>query len=135
MLSGRNILVLEDEILLRKSLCIYLEDKGAETFPVGTLAQAREIMASTELDFALMDINLPDGNSMDILLDPGFSENTGVVVMTADGGIRTAIEAIRRGASDYLSKPFNPRESFARIQSVLRRCDFYLSNQPYPIIR
>jgi two-component system response regulator AtoC len=118
MLGGRNILVLEDEVLLRKSLCAYLEEKGAETYPVGSLAQAREIIASTELDFALMDINLPDGNSMDILLDPGFSKNTRVVVMTADGGIRTAIEAIQRGASDYLSKPFAVEELpmvFARI--------------------
>jgi len=110
MLNGRQILVLEDEILLRKAICAYLEEKGAETYPAGSLSEAKEILASTELDFALMDINLPDGSSLDILLDSRMSENTKVVVMTADGGIRTAIEAIRRGASDYLSKPFAVEE-------------------------
>ncbi len=118
MLRDRQILVLEDEVLLRKSICAYLEQKGAETFPAGNLEQAREVLSSTELDFALMDINLPDGISLDLLGDPILSENTKIVVMTADGGIRTAIEAIQKGASDYLSKPFDVEELplvFARI--------------------
>lgn len=118
MLSGRQILVMEDETLLRKSLCHYLESKGADVFPAGSIGEARRIRESTELDFALLDINLPDGNGMDLLDDPGFSENTRVVMMTADGGIRTAIEAMKRGASDYLSKPFDAEELpmvFARV--------------------
>jgi DNA-binding NtrC family response regulator len=110
MLNGRQVLVLEDELLLRKSLCAYLEEKGADTYPAGSLAEAREVISSTQLDFALMDINLPDGNSLDLLSEALFADTTKVVVMTADGGIRTAIEAIRRGASDYLSKPFSPEE-------------------------
>ena len=115
MLNGRQILVLEDEVLLRKSLCGYLESNGAIAYPATSVAEAREILSSTELDFALLDINLPDGNGMDLLVEPGFSENTKVVVMTADGGIRTAIEAMRRGASDYLSKPFDPEELIAAV--------------------
>jgi DNA-binding NtrC family response regulator len=110
MLSGRQILVMEDEGLLRKSLCQYLESLGAEVFPAKTIEEARCIRESTELDFALLDINLPDGNGLDLLKKPGFSDNTRVVMMTADGGIRTAIEAMKRGASDYLSKPFDPEE-------------------------
>ncbi|MEX0325773.1 MAG: sigma-54-dependent transcriptional regulator [Puniceicoccaceae bacterium] len=110
MLNGRQILVLEDEALLRKSLCAYLDSQGAITYPAVNLAQAREVLKAIELDFALLDINLPDGNGLDLLDSPGFSANTRVVVMTAEGGIRTAIEAIKRGASDYLSKPFDAEE-------------------------
>lgn len=110
MLNGRQILVLEDEALLRKSLCGYLESNGAIAYPAANIAQARELLQSTELDFALLDINLPDGNGLDLLLSPGFSATTRVVVMTAEGGVRTAIEAIKRGASDYLSKPFVAEE-------------------------
>ena len=110
MLTGKQILILEDETLLRKSLVRYLESKGSLVFPAGSLAEAREIIQSTELDFALVDINLPDGNGMDLLLKPGFSRNTQVVIMTAEGGLRTAIEAMKRGAADYLSKPFDPEE-------------------------
>jgi DNA-binding NtrC family response regulator len=119
MLSGRKILVLEDETFLRKSLCNYLESKGADTFAADSLAEARHVMEGGELDFALLDVNLPDGNGMDLLQDPGFPSTTRVVIMTADGGIRTAIEAMKKGASDYLSKPFDPDELpmvFTRIE-------------------
>ncbi len=110
MLAGCRILVLEDEALLRKTLCRYLESKGAVPFPAATLSEARRIRDGTELDFALIDINLPDGNGLDLLNPPGFSRTTRVVVMTAEGGVRTAVEAMRRGAIDYLSKPFEPEE-------------------------
>lgn len=110
MLNGRNILIMEDESLLRKSLCHYLDSLGAMTFPASSLAEAREIRDTTELDFALLDINLPDGNGLDLLGEQKFSSNTRIVMMTADGGIRTAIDAIKHGASDYLSKPFDPEE-------------------------
>lgn len=118
MLNGRHILIMEDETLLRKSLCHYLDSLGAMTYPAGSLAEARELRDSTELDFALMDINLPDGNGLDLLREKKFSRNTRIVMMTADGGIRTAIDAIKLGASDYLSKPFDVEELplvFARI--------------------
>ncbi|MFO7724977.1 MAG: sigma-54 dependent transcriptional regulator [Oceanipulchritudo sp.] len=110
MLKGRQILLLEDETLLRKSLVSYLESKGATVFPAATIAEAVRIRDSSELDFALLDINLPDGNGLDLLDQPGFSSNTHLVIMTAEGGIRTAIEAVKRGAGDYLSKPFEPEE-------------------------
>lgn len=110
MLKGRQILLLEDETLLRKSLLAYLESAGAIVFPAATIAEAIRVRDSSELDFALLDINLPDGNGLDLLDQPGFSSNTRVVIMTAEGGIRTAIEAVKRGAGDYLSKPFEPEE-------------------------
>lgn len=110
MLKGRQILVLEDEVLLRKSLVGYLESAGADVFSAGSIAEALNIRESTELDFALLDINLPDGNGLDLLDRAGFSQTTQIVMMTADGGIRTAIEAMKRGAGDYLSKPFDPEE-------------------------
>jgi DNA-binding NtrC family response regulator len=130
MLSGRQILILEDEPLLRKGLSRYLESAGADVHAAKTLAEARRIRESTELDFALLDINLPDGSGLELLEPPGFSATTLVVVMTADGGIRTAIDAIRKGASDYLSKPFEPEElpmvfsRAAREQARRRQTEF-----------
>jgi len=139
MLSGRQILVLDDESLLRKSLCIYLESKGAQTYAANSLAQAGEILSTAELDFALLDINLPDGNGLDLLEHPSLSKNTKVVFMTAEGGIRTAIEAIKRGASDYLSKPFEPDELpmvFSRISrdgAKSRKEEFERDSRPDPV--
>lgn len=130
MLKNRQILVLEDEFLLRSTLMQYLETAGAQVYSAETLEEARRLIASTELDFALLDINLPDGNGLDLLVDPGFPATTKVVVMTAEGGIRSAIEAMKRGASDYLSKPFEPEELpmvFTRIarENATRRKEEY----------
>ena len=130
MLKDSQLLLLEDENLLRKTLCQYLESLGAHVYPAETIAEARRIRESTELDFALIDVNLPDGSGLDLMNQPGFSSNTKVVVMTADGGIRTAVDAIQRGASDYLSKPFDPEELplvFSRIdrqKAQLRKDEF-----------
>jgi DNA-binding NtrC family response regulator len=55
-----------------------------------------------------MDVNLPDGLGPDLLRDKSVPAHTGVVIMTAEGGISGAVEAIRLGALDYLTKPFEP---------------------------
>lgn len=57
-------------------------------------------------DFALLDMHLPDGPGLALLRDGSVSENTGIVAMTAYGGIEQAVEAMRLGAGDYLTKPF-----------------------------
>ncbi|MEY3001486.1 MAG: hypothetical protein RL648_1700, partial [Verrucomicrobiota bacterium] len=130
MLNGRQILLLEDESLLRRTLDRYLESLGAVTYPVKTLAEARSIMSDTELDFALLDIQLPDGRGTDLLSQPGFSATTTVVMMTADSSIQGAVEAIRKGAAEYLTKPFDPEElpmvfaRAAREKARLRKDEF-----------
>ena len=109
-LSGLEILIVEDEVLLRKQLTAQLERLGMEVTGTGTLAAARQLAAEMNFDFALLDVNLPDGQGTDLLRDNAFSPNTGVVVMTANGEVSGAVEAIRLGALDYLVKPFDPLE-------------------------
>jgi two-component system response regulator AtoC len=110
VLQGKEILLLEDEALLRKTLVAFLEGKDAEVFAATNVAEARNLMESLRPDYALLDVNLPDGRGIDLLTQPGFSNTTKVVIMTADGGIQTAVEAIKAGASDYLAKPFEVEE-------------------------
>src|SRR5260370_15549697 len=68
------------------------------------------MLAQLGFDFALLDVNLPDGLGTELLQKKAFSPNTGVVVMTANGGVPGAVEAMRLGALDYLVKPFDPAE-------------------------
>jgi DNA-binding NtrC family response regulator len=122
---GCEILVLDDDVMLRKRLVAHLRSAGAEVTEAGTLAEARRLLQSLRFEFALVDLHLPDGDALDLLREGAFSENTGVVVMTALGGVQPAIEAMRFGAGDYLAKPFAPEElplAFARSRS-LRRSD------------
>jgi len=109
-LNGLEILIVEDEVLLRKQLAAQLQRLGMEVTGTGTLSAARQLVSETNFDFALLDVNLPDGRGTDLLKENAFSPNTGVVVMTANGEVAGAVEAIRLGALDYLVKPFDPLE-------------------------
>jgi DNA-binding NtrC family response regulator len=115
---GCEILVLEDDAPFRKRLAAFLRRQGAEVAEAGTLGDARRLLRDLRFEYALADLHLPDGDVLGLLREGAFSENTGVVVMTAFGGVRQAVEAMRLGAGDYLSKPFEPEE----IPLALVRC-------------
>ncbi|HEY4989636.1 MAG TPA: response regulator, partial [Opitutaceae bacterium] len=108
--AGCEVLLLEDDPVLRRRLFAHLRGLGAEVKEAASIEKARRALAETIFDFALVDLHLPDGDALELLRDGAFSENTGVVVMTAFGGIKEAVEAMRQGAGDYLAKPFEPEE-------------------------
>ncbi len=110
VLAGCEILLLEDDPALRRRLAAHLLARGAMVTEVGTIAEARRVLKNLPFDFALIDLHLPDGEALELLRTGAFSENTGVVVMTAFGGSKKAVEAMRLGAGDYLAKPFEPDE-------------------------
>jgi DNA-binding NtrC family response regulator len=119
-LSGLEILIVEDETLLRKQLTAQMERLGMEVTGTGTLSGARQLISDLSFDFALIDVHLPDGRGIDLLQESAFSPNTGVVVMTANGDVAGAVEAMRLGALDYLVKPFDPLELPLVINRVRR---------------
>jgi DNA-binding NtrC family response regulator len=113
------VLIVEDEALWSRQLVAFLERAGAEVIAVGDLAAARGALSATPVDFALVDVNLPDGRGTELLQEGAFSNNTSVVIMTAEGGLSGAVEAMRLGAGDYLTKPFELGELpivFARVR-------------------
>jgi DNA-binding NtrC family response regulator len=119
-LAGLTVLLLEDEVLLRKRLLGFLEKEGAEVTAVNAVAAARQALESTTFDAAVIDVNLPDGRGTDLLRDKLFPPTTCVVVMTAEGGVAGAVEAVRAGAADYLVKPFDPEELPVRLAQARR---------------
>jgi len=110
LLAGLDILVVEDESLLRKQIAAHLESLGADVTGVATLQAAKQSLAGFGFDFAFLDVNLPDGRGTVLLEEKSFGTNTGVIVMTAEGGVSGAVEAMRLGALDYLVKPFEVAE-------------------------
>jgi len=105
---GCEILLLEDDPALRKRLAAHLHALKADVTEATCIEDARRLLRDMHFDFALIDLHLPDGEGLSLLRDGAFSENTGIVVMTAFGGVKKAVEAIRLGAGDYLTKPFEP---------------------------
>ena len=108
--SGLDVLVVEDDPMLRKREAAILERRGADVTAVDNLAAARELLASMSYDIAVLDVNLPDGLGTDLLRERLFTAGTGVIVVTAHGGVTGAVEAMRLGAADYLVKPFETEE-------------------------
>jgi DNA-binding NtrC family response regulator len=106
ILKGKEILILEDDSFLNKRLVAMLENCGAEVTLCEEVKEARNNLDALVFDFALFDLNLPDGESLEILREGLVPANTVTILMTAEGGIDSAVEAMRLGADNYLSKPF-----------------------------
>lgn len=107
-LTGQRVLVLEDETFLRKSLAAFLREGGAEVEGAATLSAGRRAMEGASFDFVLLDIHLPDGESLALLEDGTIPDSTAVVLMTARDGMDVVLRALRLGADDFLPKPFDP---------------------------
>ena len=113
-----NILLIDDDASLRKSLRLALETMGHRITEAPNGDRAQDCLAHGIFDVAFLDLRLGQEQGMDVLpgllrLAPGLA----VVVMTAYATIETAVEAMRRGAFDYLPKPFTP----GQIRIVLDR--------------
>jgi two-component system, NtrC family, response regulator AlgB len=116
-----NILLIDDDQNLRKSIRLALETIGHRVTEAGESAQAQELLAHGLFDVALLDLRLGQEKGLDVLrlllqLAPGLA----VVVITAYATIETAVEAIRRGALDYLPKPFTPEQLRIVLERVNR---------------
>ncbi len=120
VLSGLSILVVEDEPLLRRHLSATLERMGADVTAVENLRGARQLASELGFDFVLLDVNLPDGRGIDLLREGVFGSNTAAIVMTGEGGVAGAVEAMKLGALDYLTKPFEP-EALAVVMARVRQ--------------
>lgn len=116
----RSLLLLEDEPLLRRRLASQLEQLGFEVTLADSVSSARRALQSIDFDCALLDVNLPDGRSIELLEQKVLPANVITIMMTAEGGISGAVDAIRRGADDYVAKPVDPDELSLRFLSCRR---------------
>ncbi|MGE5304394.1 MAG: sigma 54-interacting transcriptional regulator [Alphaproteobacteria bacterium] len=115
-----KVLVVEDEESLRRVLQRALEDEGYWVQTVGTGDSARLALNETHFDVSLMDIKLPDADGLAILKemkDAGM--DTEMIVMTAQNTMRNAIGAMKGGAFDYITKPFDLDEVLVLIKRAM----------------
>ncbi|MEW6358354.1 MAG: sigma-54 dependent transcriptional regulator [Planctomycetota bacterium] len=119
-MSNESILVIEDEKLLRWSVVQRLTQEGYRVSEAPTGAAATDILDSGDFDLVLMDYRLPDTDGSQILRDI-FSKDSNllVIVMTAYSTVQSAVEAIKAGAYDYLTKPFDLDELVFIISKAL----------------
>ncbi|HVZ86194.1 MAG TPA: sigma-54 dependent transcriptional regulator [Polyangia bacterium] len=109
--AGMRILIVDDEKNIRSTLAVCLEGLGAEATAVGTGEAAVAAISRQPHDLAFVDLALGTESGLDLLPKLLAEEaSLGIVLITAYGTIETAVEAMRRGAWDYLPKPFTPAQ-------------------------
>ena len=118
-MATRRVLVVDDESLVRWSLVERLRADDREILEAGTAAEAVE-RAATGVDLVLLDYKLPDDNGLSVLkrlrqIDP----DTVVIMLTAHKGVDTVVEAMKAGAFDYATKPFDLDDVAIRVERAL----------------
>jgi NtrC-family two-component system response regulator AlgB len=107
--TSMNILVVDDDANIRKTLSYCLAAEGYTVIAVSNPADAIEEAKRRSFDMAFVDLKLGEENGMELIpLLVSDSSWTKIVVITAHASIETAVEAMRRGATDYIAKPFTP---------------------------
>ena len=117
-----RVLVIDDEPNIRDTLALCIQSAGARADKVGSSAAAVEALRLAPYDLAFCDLRLGSESGLD-LIPRLLSERPGldVVVITAFATFDTAVEAIRRGARDYLPKPFTPAQIRHHLEAARQR--------------
>jgi DNA-binding NtrC family response regulator len=109
-------LIVDDDKSSLRALTQLVKNEGFVTVAAANLQEARGRLQVEPPDLILIDLMLPDGSGLDLVEDLGEgADKTSVVVITGHASVETAVEALRRGASDYLTKPVD----MARLKAVL----------------
>jgi len=120
-----KLLVAEDDEGIRKGLEEMMEEEGYEVVGVENGAQAIEKIRDDGFDLILTDMVMPEMSGMDLLNEAKkVKPETKVIIITAFGTIDNAVEAIKKGASDYIEKPFKINEVQNTIRKVLEEAKF-----------
>jgi len=123
-----TILIVDDNETLNASLEAFLGDEGCEVFTATTAEDGLDTIKNDLIDVVLLDLKLPGMNGLDALRRcKEIDKDISVIMMTAHGQIETAVEAMKSGAYDYVSKPFKFDEMKIVIDKALERAS--LKNQ------
>lgn len=118
---SKSILIVEDDITFSVMLKTWLGKKGFEVDTVSNIARARKQLETADFDLVLSDLRLPDNDGISLL---DWMNRKGMqlplIIMTGYADIQTAVQAIKSGAKDYISKPVNPDELLKKIGEALQ---------------
>lgn len=121
-MAKERILLIEDEESLRHMLSSFLEKRGYSVTAAATGKEGLSRAAERRHKIVLCDVVLPDQSGLELI--PSLLEEDHhqlVIIMSAYGSLEIAIEAIRLGAKDYISKPFQPKELLLKIEKALEQ--------------
>ena len=116
----KRILVADDESTIRETLTNVLSEAGHKVMTAENGRQAVEALEKASIDVALVDIRMPEMDGLEVLAKAReVSPDTQIIIITAFGTVEGAVEAIRLGASDYVTKPFVFDDILIKIERLL----------------
>jgi len=116
-----HLLVVDDDERLRALLQKYLSSNGFRVSAAANAADARALMKSMAFDLLVLDVMMPGESGFDFASSVRGSSDIPILMLTAKSEAEDRISGLERGADDYLTKPFEPRELLLRISALLRR--------------
>jgi NtrC-family two-component system response regulator AlgB len=117
-----HVLVIDDEKNIRNALAVCLEAIGCTVTAIGSGQAALAALRRQHFDFAFLDLRLDKENGLDLIPELlGVSPNLDIIIITAYATFDTAVEGVRRGARDYLPKPFSPAQVRHIVEQTLQR--------------
>ncbi|OAA31272.1 Fis family transcriptional regulator [Kosmotoga arenicorallina S304] len=122
-----KILVIDDDHMFNEMLCEALKDEGYMPVGVLSLKEARKKLYDEYFHCVLLDLRLPDGNGME-LVEMASTIST-VIVMSAHGDIRSAVNAVKKGAFNFLEKPFELNHALIEIKRAINYRKLELENE------
>ena len=120
-----RILVVEDEKIIRQAVKRLLERQGHEIFEADSLHVAKE-MTFSEYDMIISDLRLPGGNGTELIELAG---DTPVLIMTSYASLKSAVDAMKLGAVDYIAKPFDHEEMLLTVERILKQRNLSRTNE------
>ncbi|MGK0404923.1 MAG: two-component system response regulator HydG [Oleispira sp.] len=120
-----RILVVEDEKIIRQAVKRLLERQGHEIHEADSLHIAKELTFS-DYDMIISDLRLPGGNGTELIELAG---ETPVLIMTSYASLRSAVDAMKLGAVDYIAKPFDHEEMLLTVERILKQRNLSRSNE------
>lgn len=116
-----HVLIVDDDDRIRTLLKRYLSENGYRASAAANAAEARSLLGGVEFDLLILDVMMPQMNGFELTEKIRAASNVPILLLTARGLPQDRIEGLERGADDYLSKPFEPRELLLRVGALIRR--------------
>ena len=120
--EGEKILIVDDYPDIVLLLQEFLHDQGLPTIKAASVAELHEALKNESIALTVLDIGLPDGSGIDLLpvLRTDYPDMS-VIMLTAVTDLHTALECMRQGADDFLTKPVQFTEFYATVRKVLEK--------------
>ena len=130
MTDMKNVLIIDDEAVLRRALQIEFEKQGYHVTSIGSRQELTSLPSDLKFNLAIVDMILPDGNGIELisLLKESY-KNIKINILTGHGSIDSAIEAMKKGAFHFFTKPFSINEVLNVCQKALDQSQLEKENQ------